>query len=441
MISDLKGSELELSLQLSAVESSMNSQGADQEQDQDQDRSFSTSTEDSTFLRPREMRPTTLNSRNDLIDNSEREAEAAESDDELDQPGTLPVRPQRVFFERELPYAYPINIETRPRRQRRIHHQQQPLQEESNGTSLTDPVSNLSTDEPSQQESVANTNTKRINMIDEESNTSINGIPFPIGVDSENPDMFGSRTRRFLFLTSILFFLISAVSSSFFIRSNDSSSDSSVLTGKSESNNSEATVTVTTQPESHNTTNEMNFSNQSHEDVHNTLNNDNNNTDATDVTPPFQCFTETMAIQTLEWQAYERGDDPSIPRTYHFCENSYLHIFGFDREFFKFIYSVGNTHPLILFRSNIHIICDGNCTFYGGVSHLILNHRPLLINYDVSESVENITIEGFRFAGSEYGINVVMRASKSGLTIKNCVFEVSLFFLKFIMMITWHIWL
>lgn len=229
----------------------MNSQGADQEQEQDQDRSrsFSTSTEDSTFLRPRDMRPTTFNSSGDLTDNSEREAEATESDDELDRPGTLPVRPQRVFFERELPYAYPINIETRPRRQRRIHHQQQLLQEESNGTSLTDPVSNLSADEPSQQESVANTNTKRINMIDEESNTSTNGVPFPIGVDSEKPDMFGSRTRRFLCLISLLFFLISAVSSSFFIRSNDSSSDSSVLTGKSESNNSEATVTVTTQPE------------------------------------------------------------------------------------------------------------------------------------------------------------------------------------------------
>lgn len=89
-------------------------------------------------------------------------------------------------------------------------------------------------------------------------------------------------------------------------------------------------------------------------------------------TENFTCYTDPITIQTLEWEANERGDDPSIPRTYHFCRNSVMNVFYYDLKQFNFDFSSGEVQPLVIFRPNINILCghDGNfqnnCTFSGG---------------------------------------------------------------------------
>lgn len=142
------------------------------------------------------------------------------------------------------------------------------------------------------------------------------------------------------------------------------------------------------------------------------------------------CFTDPHIINLLEWQTYERGDDPSIPRTYHFCPNSLMSIFDFDLYLYNYDYSSGYFHPMFFFRPNINILCgfdgdyDNNCTFQGGAFQIILQETPLFVDYSLNTTTENITISGFRFTGAS-GYNIASRSHITSLTVKNCRFDVS----------------
>lgn len=89
-----------------------------------------------------------------------------------------------------------------------------------------------------------------------------------------------------------------------------------------------------------------------------------------------ECYTDPHVIQLLEWDAFNKGEDPSIPRKYHFCPNTVMKVFGFDTFLMNFDYTTGDVNPLVIFRPNIHIMCgfDGdynnNCTFSGGYFHI-----------------------------------------------------------------------
>lgn len=142
------------------------------------------------------------------------------------------------------------------------------------------------------------------------------------------------------------------------------------------------------------------------------------------------CYTDPYIIHIIEKEAYERGNDPSIPRTYHICANTTMNIFRFTPLYNSVLPSSDNVHPLLLFRPNVHIMCgiDGsfgnNCTFDGGNVQVILHDRSFdtenLIN---ATNVENTTIEGFRFRNASDGTNVAIRSAKSSLTLKNCLFD------------------
>lgn len=146
------------------------------------------------------------------------------------------------------------------------------------------------------------------------------------------------------------------------------------------------------------------------------------------------CYTDPMAIQTIEWQAYLREDDPSIPRTYNLCPNSTIHVYKLNpmNQGYDFT-SGGDAFPLMLFRSNINILCgfqepyyDNNCTWSGGFFHITIEKQPFFVDDGdvINSTAQNITIDGFRFTKAEFGFNIGVRNYNSeGLTIKNCVFE------------------
>lgn len=142
----------------------------------------------------------------------------------------------------------------------------------------------------------------------------------------------------------------------------------------------------------------------------------------------FTCFKDPQIINILEWEAHQRGDDPSIPRTYHICSNSQINVFRRDMLPQSFDFSSGDSYPLILFRSNAHIKCgfdgslENNCTFHSGTYHVSLNSRPFFLSYPITNATSNITIEGFKFTKAEGGANIVVQTPESSLTVKNCLF-------------------
>lgn len=141
------------------------------------------------------------------------------------------------------------------------------------------------------------------------------------------------------------------------------------------------------------------------------------------------CFTDPIVIQTLEYEAYQRGDDSSITRTYHFCPNSVMKVFEFDTHLYRYIYTTGEVFPLYVFRPNVHIKCgfDGaisnNCTFTGGFFQIGLTGRPIYFDYLSNTSALNVTVEGFRFTGAIEGTNIIVSALEASITIKNCHFH------------------
>jgi len=143
----------------------------------------------------------------------------------------------------------------------------------------------------------------------------------------------------------------------------------------------------------------------------------------------FTCFRDPLKIQILEWEAFERGDDPSIPRTYHFCANSTMRVYSTNPKFFNFDSSSGDTFPLIIFRPNVNILCgeDGSfenkCTFKGGIAQIVLTESPFFVSYNLNTTTENVTIEGFRFTGTRNGVNIANRSNVTNITVKNCRFD------------------
>lgn len=184
--------------------------------------------------------------------------------------------------------------------------------------------------------------------------------------------------------------------------------------------NNEASRTNETNQETSNMTNIITTTTSSY---------DNNDQHSNHSQTTIPCYTDPMIIHVIESDAYKNGDDPSIPRTYHFCPNSVMNVYGFDPIFNTFDQSDG-VFPIILHRPNVNILCgfDGdysnNCTFKGGFTQFVFNSRPRHLHYDVNTTAENITISGFRFTGATEGCTICNRNQITSLTIKNCRFDV-----------------
>lgn len=73
------------------------------------------------------------------------------------------------------------------------------------------------------------------------------------------------------------------------------------------------------------------------------------------------CLTDPMVVNVLEFEVYERGDDPSIPRTYIFCPNSTMNIFHYHPSSGQADFSTGDAYPILLFLPNVNLLCgDGS---------------------------------------------------------------------------------
>lgn len=84
------------------------------------------------------------------------------------------------------------------------------------------------------------------------------------------------------------------------------------------------------------------------------------------------CWNDPIAIQSAELDRYTSGIDASIPRTFVICPNTTFDVFDMKPTAFEFDFSTGDTMPIVIFDSNVNLICgdDGdirnNCTFVGG---------------------------------------------------------------------------
>lgn len=310
---------------------------------------------------------------------------------------------QRVFFERELPHAYPVN---------------------NNHNNV---ISVLSVPPPSSSNfNIPNNHHTNSNTAEVSNNEIINRIK--------------AKRRKLIAFVFLVSFVISTImiismlavlppSSKIHIDDNENDDDDDTLLLSEKVNNTKEIDSSIAANQSQITTQSQSQSMQANtttpDNNHSSsliTNNKNNNT----------CFTDPILVQTLEWEAHERGDDPSILRTYHFCPHSFMKVFNLETTLFTFDYGSGNVNPLILFRPNVHIFCgeDGdysnNCTFSSGFYHVSFQKGPMFVNYNINTTVENITIEGFRFTGATGGSNIVGFSHSTNITIKNCRFDVSL---------------
>lgn len=149
------------------------------------------------------------------------------------------------------------------------------------------------------------------------------------------------------------------------------------------------------------------------------------------------CFHDPWEIYILEEIVRKAGTDTtSFPRKYHICPNTHINIQKFDYQLGRFDINTGDYTAFLLFLPNVSIKCgfdgsfDNNCTLNGGLhSVLILDFSTLESHVDIGVDPENVTIEGFRFTGIEYGVNIANYANRASLTLVNCHFDVSTVYL------------
>ena len=131
------------------------------------------------------------------------------------------------------------------------------------------------------------------------------------------------------------------------------------------------------------------------------------------------CFSGEKFVQNIlaNEKLVSLGSTSQIPRFYYMCNNNILNI--------------NNSRALSIWNPNVNILCgengkrENNCTFTNGDFHIVVGSE--FVEYaHTSTRIDNFTIQGFQFTRALEGNILSNNAMGVSMTIKDCIFLVSI---------------
>ena len=114
-------------------------------------------------------------------------------------------------------------------------------------------------------------------------------------------------------------------------------------------------------------------------------------------------FPEKVRNEELKLGSKAKLLDPI--RIYRMCPGSTAKIAKYDWDNKEYNTDDGSSEPLVIWNSNVHIVCGWNhtdCTFTGGSIHIEVSPANYIDKDFKSRKLQNIVIKGIQFTKSEY---------------------------------------